>query len=765
MNPSEANRLIFVNGSPFLLLITHKSFISAPFEFLERVINLFYLFDQYKTEQIIVLDDFHLITNTELMKRLPDIFRSLPNTVTLCILSRAEPPSSFSEFAVKNEMEMINAENLTFTVNEIESFFASHGQALTEQKARDIFSATGGWIIALNALYLSGKQQTGRKLLSRYLETFIREQIWEKWDNARRDFLLCISVEDELTPDFCNAMTGRDNSAEILETLVRENAFISVDDEQVYRLHHLFRDFLSNMLENDSKKKSIYQKAGDWSFIRGNYYKAVEYYIKCENKSGITKGLKLMYNYNSPYAAIEDTLSIIRISVNGSIVDEYPFLLEVQAWAAYVEGQSADMEKYLDRYFKQLPKIIIFHPASVQTAMLLRCMDYRNSMIDVTRSLKKLPLRLFGQSNTPSLSQNMPHFHRSGRDFSEYASDDAANFTLLRKTIGVLVGEVYGFVEDLIRSGLAYERGNLASAYELALSANTKLKESYAPEIQFCAYMILATISNAQGQSSDTQKILDGASVMIEQHKAYYLNMNLRAFICRLKLENGDVETARSWLKYDAVSPHSTLSFYKLYQHFTTARAYITIGDYGMAILFLKKLHDLCEQYRRPLDTIEACILLAIAYWKKARGQQNDAFEPLTKAIISAQKYGFTQAFANDGAELSNMLHKLHKRTIQKDYDGEIPVTEVKKLYIMALTQAKKSRGLTGGRTSENVKYTEQQKIIMNYLNDGLTHKEMAEKMGLKPSTIKTHMGLIFKKLDVSNGVDAIIKIKEQGLI
>jgi LuxR family maltose regulon positive regulatory protein len=181
--------------------------------------------------------------------------------------------------------------------------------------------------------------------------------------------------------------------------------------------------------------------------------------------------------------------------------------------------------------------------------------------------------------------------------------------------------------------------------------------------------------------------------------------------------------------------------------------------------LFLKKLEFLCEQYRRPLDVIEINILLAIAYWKKVRGAQNDAFEPLEKAIVSAQEYGFTQIFANEGAELSNMLHKLQKRVIQKDYPGNISTAQARTLYIMTLARAKQSPGLTGGRTPENMKFTEKQKTVMQYLCEGLTQKEIGGKMGLKHSAIKSHMILIYKKLDVTNAVEAMLKIKDLGLL
>jgi LuxR family maltose regulon positive regulatory protein len=664
---------------------------------------------------------------------------------------------------VRDLMAVVDVESLKFTEAEIAAFFASRGRKLTRKQAHDVMASTGGWAIGLNALLLSGNQIYSGKKLNRYLELFIREQVWDKWDDERRDFLLRVSISDELTADFCDAMTHRNDSAKVLDAMVQENAFISVDEEKVYRFHHLFQDFLRHLLEreNEKLKKGLYQQAGDWYLSQGNYYRAVEYYMKCGSKNGIAKGLALMYDYNTPYASVEDTVAIIRSSVDKAIVAEYPFLLETLAWAAFVEGCGEEMEEYLSEYFSQLVKVIAQNPVSALTAILLRCMDYRNDLIKVLKSVQKLPFKQFARANTPSITQNLPLFHRSGRDYSEFLTDEVNGLAVLRNTWGVLLKDEYETIEKSLLAGFAYERGDLDAAHEMALSACATLQSHFAPEFQFCAHMILAEVLNAQGHRADTRKALDEAAAMIGRHKAYYLEANYQAFICRLKLGEGDIEAARNWLKYNSAPSPGQLALYKLYRHFNTARAYIVIGDYHAAILFLKKLLALCELYRRPLDIIETKVLMAIAYWKRGR---NEAFVPLEQAILLAQEYGFVQLFANEGAELSNMLHRLKKRVVQNDYSGNISFPLANKLYVMTLVRAKHSSGLTGRRTSPDLTFTEQQKNVMRHLSDGLSRTQIAEKMGLKPSAIKSHAILIYKKLDVSNSVDAIIKIKELGL-
>jgi len=258
--------------------------------------------------------------------------------------------------------------------------------------------------------------------------------------------------------------------------------------------------------------------------------------------------------------------------------------------------------------------------------------------------------------------------------------------------------------------------------------------------------------------------VLKEAGEMIKQHHAFYLSANLRAFRCRMLLSDGDIEVAQAWLQDYARDSYDILSFYEIYRHFTTARAYITIGSYNKAIILLGKLLRLSERCRRPLDIIESYILLAISHWKKSRGGQAIAIDCLEKSIVLSEKYGFTQVFANEGAELTNIMHRLQKRVVQKGYTGEVPLLYLRSLYIDVSTSAKTGKGLTGGRMPKNLKFTERQLTIMQFLCDGYNRNEIAVKLGLKPYTIKEHIELIYNKLNVSSRMDALIKIKELGI-
>jgi DNA-binding NarL/FixJ family response regulator len=53
----------------------------------------------------------------------------------------------------------------------------------------------------------------------------------------------------------------------------------------------------------------------------------------------------------------------------------------------------------------------------------------------------------------------------------------------------------------------------------------------------------------------------------------------------------------------------------------------------------------------------------------------------------------------------------------------------------------------------------------MELLCGGESYKSIAEKMGIKFSTVRSHIELIYRKLDVPNETMAVMKINELGIL
>ena len=752
-------------------LSVHPVFGTAPVEFILHALGVC---DSSCAPCILVLDDLHVLKNEEILNLLPILFKRLPGSCTVLLLSRHSPPDSFSEIVAKGEVAVVDTEQLKFSSEEIRAFFTRNGRNITGRQAERIYTSTGGWAIGIRALLLSEEKAYSVNLTGKYLENFLKTHVWERWDEDLKRFMTHVSVVHELTPTLCEWLVADDkslkniSSLEMLSDLARENAFLRETGPGKFRFHDLFRDFLLAMLKEQGPKVATAQwnRAGDYYLEQNDCFRAAEYYLQAHNDDGVAQALYFMYDYNSPYASVEDTLYTIRTSVNEALIESHPFLLEVLIWAAYVEGRPEDFERLLDDYHKLLAKIILSNPRSLIINNLLHILDYRVGFIEFVKSFKKIPFKGNIKAYSPSLTNNLPHFHRSIRDFSELATDLTKNMTVMDKSgIGAILDIEWPVVRHCLLAGIHYERGKSHEACEEALAAMAHIRDGCSVEAKFCAMMILVSALLANDDAAEANKVLSAVGEMIDDDKAFFLKPNLRAFLCRLKLMDGDKDAANTWFRDVKGSIYENPSLYKSYQHVTSARSYIVIGDYSHAILLLKKLLTLFEAYERPLDIIETKILLAIAYWRKGKSGNFTALEYMEAAIVLAHKYEYTQSFATDGADLVNMLHRLQKKAVQSEHNIGVPSAFFRSLYIEAVATSKKQKGMTGGHAPLNLTFTDKQKMVMALMCEGLSRNEIAGRMDLKPNSVKTHVELIYRKLDVSSNIDAVLKIKELGVL
>jgi LuxR family maltose regulon positive regulatory protein len=102
-----------------------------------------------------------------------------------------------------------------------------------------------------------------------------------------RRFLVQTSFLASLSGPLCEAVTGQQNSAEMLEALERGNLFvISLDDQrQWYRYHQLFADVLRARLAKEpaSQVALLHQRASDWYERNDSPAEAIHHALAAED--------------------------------------------------------------------------------------------------------------------------------------------------------------------------------------------------------------------------------------------------------------------------------------------------------------------------------------------------------------------------------------------------------------------------------------------------------------------------------------------------
>lgn len=253
----------------------------------------------------IVLDDFHVITNTLLLQQFAYLIDFLPVNVSIIMTTRFEPQLPISRWSVKNWVDNIYAADLVFSMDESTHFLNNYmGLALNKEQISLIVKKTEGWaaaiqLAALSASSVQSQQESnnpdfnlgasslsGVDLLAddRHISDYILSEVLEHQPESIQRFLIDTSCLLRLSPDLCDFVRESTDSHEMLEKLQQSNLFlIPLDkDHNWYRYHDMFRDALISKLRSEDHNHFIklQRRAVDWLIKHQQAHEAIHQVIQ-----------------------------------------------------------------------------------------------------------------------------------------------------------------------------------------------------------------------------------------------------------------------------------------------------------------------------------------------------------------------------------------------------------------------------------------------------------------------------------------------------
>jgi LuxR family maltose regulon positive regulatory protein len=241
----------------------------------------------------LVLDDAHLLHNSECRSALSVLADHVPPGSRLALSGRAEPPLRIARLRAEGKIVEIGPDDLSLTRDEASSLLRAAEVALGEDEVAELHRRTEGWAAALYlaALYLreggtlAGAVVSfgGDRLVSEYVESEFLARI-----SARdRVFLTRTAVLERMSGPLCEAVLEMPGSAAVLAGLARSNMLlVPLDRRGVwYRYHHLFRDMLLAELERQEPgmMAALRRRAAAWCLANGRPEEALEYSMAAED--------------------------------------------------------------------------------------------------------------------------------------------------------------------------------------------------------------------------------------------------------------------------------------------------------------------------------------------------------------------------------------------------------------------------------------------------------------------------------------------------
>jgi ATP/maltotriose-dependent transcriptional regulator MalT/DNA-binding SARP family transcriptional activator len=241
---------------------------------------------------LLVLDDYQNVDDSITVNRAVDtLLLHLPVNVQLVIVSRTLPTKlTLTRLAGQGQVAGVGQEQLRFTPREIHDLVQRlHGKQLSEMECERLARESEGWI---TALVLGSERLLGgiRIGLARpaadkvRLFDFLAKEVYDAQPDDVRAFLAQSAVLDELSPDLCDRVLDRNDSADMLTWIEEHNLFVTrVEGVGAwYRYHQLFRDFLLERLADLMSPDAIallHKRAARWYDEAGQPIVAVHHLL------------------------------------------------------------------------------------------------------------------------------------------------------------------------------------------------------------------------------------------------------------------------------------------------------------------------------------------------------------------------------------------------------------------------------------------------------------------------------------------------------
>ncbi|HQI86760.1 MAG TPA: hypothetical protein PKV20_19485, partial [Anaerolineae bacterium] len=242
---------------------------------------------------ILVLDDYHLITNDAVHDITRFLLEHQPPIMHTVINTREDPPLPLPRLRARNQILELRERDLRFTAAEAAAFLSQTMRlTLSPQIVEALEARTEGWIAGLQLAALalqdmvtrqSGPADTRTFIAAfsgdnRYVLDYLVAEVLQRQPPATRDFLRQTVILDRLTAALCDAVTGRDDSQAMLERLDAANLFLIPLDHrrEWYRYHRLFAEVLRPTLPPD-KAARLHQRAALWYENQGEMPTAIQH--------------------------------------------------------------------------------------------------------------------------------------------------------------------------------------------------------------------------------------------------------------------------------------------------------------------------------------------------------------------------------------------------------------------------------------------------------------------------------------------------------
>ncbi|QRR34007.1 LuxR family transcriptional regulator [Hydrogenophaga sp. YM1] len=770
-------------------------------------------------------DDFEAVHNPVALAFMGELIDRLPRGAQVIIGSRGVPDLGLGRLRVSGRLLDVEPAHLRFTEAEVDGFLRQQrGIELTAADIRRLHTTTEGWAAALRlaSLSLERREEPGRFIAgfsgsNSAVVGYLAEDVLARQSPDLRDFLLRTSLLAELNPSLCDAVCGRQDSASLLRLVDQAQLFLTPlqGDRGQYRYHGMFAEFLRGELVHlmPQEVPRIHRTAASWFAAQGRPMPAIEHALAAAD---LAFALPLLTTHAQTLLAQGRVRLLSRWLgplLDSGRLEGHPMLQVVHAWSVFFARGPRAAEPLLERLEAR---------ADADATVRAHCLAMRPLFLMLSDRIDEaLPIAEAVQAQVPpdlsfvsgflevtraNLALISGRYQEALRLVDVARAQQPSHSSDLNLALSEAVEAVVNMVQGRLRQAIAGLRlatsagatdatratnGNVLAGVPLALALyesgqleqSERLLAIYIPLTQgvcvpdelIVAHVVMARILIERQQTEGAEQLLMELERIGHRKGLARVIASARLERVRLLLLQDRLAHAREaldrcgspslWAHVARLSyrANEVETFDVLY-----ARWAIRAGQHAEVLPGLHVELAAARRTQRERRALTLTLLIAQALYRD--GQRNKAMRQLATALTAASREGYVRAVLDEGSFMVQMCAELRAQHGLFS-DGHLPGEVLSFLDVLVPQQSKWVLKPVDAATpteapalnSELLSRRELQ--VLRLAAEGLSNLELAEKLFLGETTVRTHLRNINGKLDTRSRMEAIAVARRRGLI
>ena len=761
---------------------------------------------------ILVLDDYHLISQQAVHEGIAFLLEHMPRNVHLVLATRADPPLPTYRLRARAELTELRSEDLRFTAGEAVAFLnATMGLELAREEIEVLEARTEGWIVGLQlaALSLQGRADTHEFITAfggghHYVLEYLTNEVVGRQPERVQRFLMRTAILDRLCGPLCDALTGEGDGEAMLAYLQQRNLFIlPLDDEyRWHRYHHLFADLLGNLRRKQWPPEAIRElhvRAAGWYEQNGYTTEAVHHALLAED---FQRTARLIEKNSLAMVSRGELATLLRWieALPEEVAFSRPWLCVHQAWPLTLAARADAAEPLLRQIERQVPlegastegQEILGHVAAMRamTAMMRGDMPQAielahqagellppDNVIPRNTLFYTLASAYYAQGELGKAEQTQAEVLKLGRAAGNAwmivrTLCDLADLELIQGRLQGAQDRCHEALQQaeergarrfgtggyaLVQLGeICYERNDLAAAHEHA-SEGTRLMQGWERSYEMVrGYTTLATILQAQDDAAGARHALQQAEAIRSKHPTYP-KLSSVVDSCRVRLclaQQGPGEAAR--LATEIRLGQAGAPIFREQERIIVARVLGAQQRWDEALDLLAQLAEDTGAGGRRGRLIEILALQALAY--QAQGDITQALHALESALAMGEPEGYVRTFVDHGAPMVTLLQQAAARGLAPHYVNRLLAAFDPEAEAAAAPSPPDRMPLVEPLTARELE-------VLHLLGQGSSNRDIAEALVITINGVKKHTSNIYGKLGVHSRTQAVVRAQDLGLL